>query len=140
MRAGALPYGPNTVAIRRFLQHLAARSAEECAAAARQFAATQRSAAFTAADRALEQAVSSTGREQERDALVGPLVQLLSGHPDRLAADPSGAHRGMDLEAMSEAALAATLALLVRDVLRPDDFATLYAPFAELIPVVRLGP
>jgi hypothetical protein len=35
---------------------------------------------------------------------------------------------------VAEAALAATLALLVRDVLSASAFATLYEPFASLIP------
>ena len=39
----------------------------------------------------------------------------------------------------AEAALAATLALLVRDVLSPTAFATLYAPFAARIPVDGLA-
>ena len=43
------------------------------------------------------------------------------------------------LATVAEAALAATLALLVRDVLPATAFATLYAPFAGRIPVETLA-
>jgi hypothetical protein len=44
-----------------------------------------------------------------------------------------------ELDPVAPAAAAAVLALVARDVLRPDAFAALYAPFAALIPVDALG-
>jgi hypothetical protein len=124
------PYGPQTLAIRRFLQRLAALPAADWAAAARDFDALQGTPRFAAADRALSAAVAATQREPERDAVLGPLLQLVR---DPHAPEPAP-DAPLPLDPVAEGALAAVLALLVRDVLSPSAFATLYAPFAERIP------
>ena len=118
----AAPYGPNTPAIRRFLQRFAALGETEWDAAAAAFAALEPTRRFAAADRALADVVERLGRGRERDAVVGPILQITrpcgdTGEPHPVAA----------------AALAAALALLVHDALPEPDFATLYAPFASLI-------
>lgn len=136
---GGLPYGPNTPAVRRFLQRFAALRAADWERAAHRYTEQAGTAAFAAADRALAQAVERTGRAAERDAVVGPLVQLVRDAP--LA--PRGASSDDDdgltlLPPVAEAALAALLALVVRDVLPERAFEALYAPFAELVPVDQL--
>ncbi|AHG91234.1 hypothetical protein J421_3697 [Gemmatirosa kalamazoonensis] len=120
--APTAPYGPNTPAIRRFLQRFAALGEAEWDAAAATFATLEPTRRFAAADRALADVVERLDRTRERDAVVGPILQITrprgaSGEPHPVAA----------------AALAAALGLLVRDALPEPDFATLYAPFASLI-------
>ena len=133
------PYGPQTLEIRRFLQRLAALGADEWIAAAAEYEVVQAGPRFAGADRALSAAVAATQRERERDAALGPLLQLVSipaagGTP---ADEPDAP---VPLAPVAEAALAAVLALLVRDVLGASAFATLYAPFAARIPLASLGP
>ncbi|MGZ8379312.1 MAG: hypothetical protein ACXW05_00845 [Gemmatirosa sp.] len=130
------PYGPQTLAIRRFLQRLAALRPADWTAATTAFDALQGDRRFLAADRALSDAVSRTQRETERDAALGPLAQLLRTPEAAPSAAPG---EEPPLAPVAEAALAAILALLVRDVLPASAFATLYAPFATLIPVDALG-
>ena len=126
----AAPYGPNTPAVRRFLQRFAALAPADWDAAARAYDAAAGSAAQVAADRALARAVDQAGRQAERDAVVGPLVQLVRG-PD---------HESVaELPPVAEAALAALLALVMRDVLPARAFDALYAPFAPLVPAEQLG-
>lgn len=143
--AGA-PYGPNTAAVRRFLQRFAALAPEEWTAAAAAYEALQPTPAFRGADRALSAAVQRAGREGERDAVLGPLLQLVRvadasrvapGLPGPDAIDLGAAP--LALAPVAEAALAATLALVVHDVLTPSAFTTLYGPFADRIPLVALG-
>ena len=141
------PYGPQTAQIRRFLQRLAALPATEWDAAAAEYAALQGSTRFLGADRALSAAVAAAQRERERDAALGPLVQLVQavrepdgrGAPGAADGTPGGASDAVPLAPVAEAALAAVLALLVRDVLSASVFATLYGPFAERVPVETLG-
>jgi hypothetical protein len=109
--------------VRRFLEHLARLAPGDWAGAARAYAAGWREPAAAAADAALALAFERTERERARDALVGPLVQLA-----RAAAGSAA-----DEDALAEVALAAALALVVRDAMSAGDFARLYAPFAELI-------
>ena len=144
--ASAAPYGPNTLAVRRFLQRFAALAPDEWSAAAAAYDALQRTPAFRGADRALGAAVARAGRETERDAALGPLLQLVRlPHPAAPGAAAGDDANVIDVAAaaplapVAEAALAAVLALLVHDVLAPGAFATLYAPFAERIPPPTLG-
>jgi hypothetical protein len=133
--------------VRRFLQRFAALRPGEWERAARRYEEQQGTAPLAAADRALAQAVERAGRAAERDAVVGPLVQLVRDAPPGPGgggrAPGPGAAGGADegpalLPPVAEAALAALLALVVRDVLPAPAFAALYAPFAELIPVDAL--
>ena len=135
---GRFPYGPNTTAVRRFLQRFAALSHDEWSAAVRAFDAAEGTPRFRRADVALGSAISGAGREAERDAAMRPLLQLVRATPD--AAREDGDDDGEDArDPGAPAAAAAVLALVARDVLHPDLFATLYAPFAELGPLDRLG-
>ncbi len=148
--AGAAPYGPNTQAVRRFLQRFAALRPADWERAARAYEANAGTPAFAAADRALAQAVERSGRAAERDAVVGPLVQLVRDAPQAAPHQPPRGPRGDAaaggpladaplLPPVAEAALAALLALVVRDVLPERAFAALYGPFAELVPPASLG-
>src|SRR5687767_1166823 len=113
-----LPYGPNTSVVRRFLQRLAGKPASDCATAARAYLSLQGTPALIAADRALGEALEGSGRTDARDAVVGPIIQLMSGHAARLEADPSLS--GVSLDDMAEAALAAALGLIAGDILAAD--------------------
>jgi hypothetical protein len=128
------PYGPNTQAVRRFLQRFAALAPDEWAGAAERFAAAEGTPRFRRADRALATAVGAAGREGERDAALRPLAELLR-RGERGAADGEEG----ELDPVAAAAVAAVLALVMRDVLTADTFDDLYAPFAELIPLERLA-
>jgi hypothetical protein len=135
----ALPYGPNTSIVRRFLQRLAGKPASDCAAAARVYLSLQGTPALIAADRAVGQELEGSGRTDARDAVVGPIIQLMSGHATRLASDPSLS--GVSLDDMAEAALAAVLGLIVGDILAADALEVLYRPYAGIIPIEEIeGP
>lgn len=131
----ALPYGPQTPAVRRFLQRLAALHREQWQEAVAAYEAVQRTRAFAGADRALGAAVARSAREAERDAVLGPLLRLVHA----AAADgPTDDGDAVPLAPIAEPALAAVLALLMRDVLPPAVFDTLYAPFVGLVPPALL--
>ena len=133
------PYGPNTPAVRRFLQRLAGKPASDCAAAARTYLSLQGTPALRAADRSLGDALESSDRTDARDAVVGPIIQLMSGHAERLAVDPALA--GVSLDDMAETALAAALGLIVGDILAADALEVLYRPYAGMIPIEDIeGP
>lgn len=127
------PYGPNTAIVRRFLQRLAGKPATDCAAAARVYLSLQGTPALIAADRAVATAFEESERTDARDAVVGPIVQLMNGHASRLETDPALA--GVSLDDMAEAALAATLGLIVGDIIAADALEVLYRPYAGLIPI-----
>jgi hypothetical protein len=130
------PYGPNSALVRRFLQRFAALRPAEWAEAAAAFDRMQGSRTFVAADRALAAAIEGAGRDDARDAVLGPLAQLARRQADPSAASEADAAPALDPAA--EAALAALLALIVRDVLPASAFSALYAPFASLIPLASL--
>jgi hypothetical protein len=66
--------------------------------------------------------MAKTGREAERDAAAGPLLQMV-----RLPDDPGA------IDPIAEPALATLMALVIRDVLPPDDFDALTAPMDALL-------
>lgn len=129
-RATGSPYGPMTPTIRAFLVRFAGLGATDRAQIVAAFAAQCVTRAWSDADRALGDTIERSGRTEERDALAGPLLQL--------ARLDDAAEHGTDdvpLDPVAEPALAALMALLVRDLLSPHHVATLYAPFAETIPL-----
>jgi hypothetical protein len=85
---------------------------------------------MVAADRLLGAAIEQHSRTDARDAIVGPIVQLMTGHADRVAIEP-----GVDVENLAEAALAAALALIARDIIPREAFEALYHPFEALMPL-----
>src|SRR5688500_16926631 len=104
------PYGPNTQAVRRFLQRFAALAPNEWAGVAERFAAAEGTPRFRRADRALGAAVTAAAREGERDAALRPLAELVR-RAGREAADGADDEEA-ELDPVAPAAVAAVLALV----------------------------
>ena len=126
------PYGPATASVRQFLVRLAALDAAARAAVAAKFDAIASTPAFAAADALLAETIERSGRNAERDALAGPLLQIARRRDEMLPA--GGTAQPGDLDPIAEPALAALLALLVADLLPARHFELLYAPFEAAIP------
>ncbi len=132
---GALPYGPATAAIRRFFVALAALDLEAHDDVVARFSALSKSAAFSAADATLGEIIDRSGRTDARNALFGPLLQLVRER-DAGAGDSGGdSDAPVPLDSIAEPALAALMGLLVHDLLSMEMLATLYAAFADAIPL-----
>lgn len=119
------PYGPQTAEIRSFLRRLAELERPQRDEAVARWAAQTGTPTFVRADRQLGEVLIRAGREAERDAAAGPLLQMMQradGNTERDTLDP-----------VAEPALAALMALLVRDLLPADTFATLTAPLHDLV-------
>ena len=123
--------------MRHFLQRLARQPAIAWLAAARQYAERRDTPTVRRADRALGQVIDGHGRARERDALVGPVLQMARS---AVPAPMGESDDDETLERMAEPALAAALALLVEDLLAAEHVAALYAPFAQAIPLDTLPP
>jgi len=121
------PYGPTTPAVRRFLVQLAALDSDAHGDVLSRFETVRNSHGFAAADGILGQTIERSGREDARDAVAGPLLQLVRFSDE---AD--------DLDPIAEPALAALLALIVCDLLAESTFATLYMPFERAIPLATV--
>jgi hypothetical protein len=131
------PYGPNTAAIRRFLVKLAALELPAHDAVVARYAAEFPAQEFAAAELMLGEIIERSGRSDARDALAGPLLQLVRDREAEAASGsaPLEAPESVPLDPIAEPALAALLALLVCDLLPPERLAVLYAPFDESIPL-----
>jgi hypothetical protein len=132
------PYGPATPTIRRFLVQLAGLGASGRSAALARFDAHVDAPAWLKAERILGDTIERAGRAEARDTLAGPLLQLVRRAPTDQAATDSAVDEAdplAGLDPIAEPALAALMALLVRDLLPADVFATLYHPFADEIPL-----
>ncbi|WP_396203455.1 hypothetical protein [Gemmatimonas sp.] len=147
MRAPLSPgpetYGPNTAAIRRFLVRLAGLGIEARSRVTDAYAAEVSTRAWVLAETALATAIERSGREPQRDALSGPLLQLVQR--DRGAAATATAAEATDedrvldtLDPVAEPALAALLALLVCDLLDGAQLARLMAPFEGVIALTEV--
>lgn len=122
-----LPYGPQSAAIRAFLVQFAGLSADDRARVVAAHASQAETRAWMSAERLLAETVARSDRDAYRDALSGPLLQLVR-RPG--VATPSTDEEAIEaLDPVAEAALAALLALLVQDLLAPDVVRTLCAPF-----------
>ena len=84
----------------------------------------------------LGETIERSGRTDARDALAGPLLQLVR-HPRDTGADVDDGLEALD--PIAEPALAALLAILVDDLLPAEPRALLYAPFQFVIPYEKLG-
>lgn len=127
MSASTQPYGPQSAAIRAFLVHFAGLGADDRARVVAAHHALADSREWHSAERQLADVVERSGRENFRDALSGPLLQLVRV-PGR--ALPTDEAEGLDaLDPVAEPALAALLALLVSDLLAASAARTLLAPF-----------
>lgn len=142
MFASARPYGPNTDAVRRLLQRLAALPPDRWTRIARLYEGLQRTPRFVAADRVLGEAMTAAGREGERDAVVGPVVQIATDAAERAGRATSGADGGVqsgEVDRYAEPALAAALAVVARDLIGRDEFETLYGAVSWGVPEAELG-
>jgi nucleoside-diphosphate-sugar epimerase len=116
------PYGPNTAPVRGFLRALSALDQGAHDRIVDAWRAHAETPAFRRAERLLGELMAKTGREAERDAAAGPLLQMV-----RLPDDPGA------IDPIAEPALATLMALVIRDVLPPDDFDALTAPMDALL-------
>jgi hypothetical protein len=132
------PYGPNTNAVRRLLQRLAALPPEEWARLAQLYEGLARTASFAAADRALGESIAAAGREAEGEAVVGPVVQLATDAAERVAR-AMGGEPAPEPARSAEPALAASLAVIARDLLDEPQFQLLYGPVSWAVPPGELG-
>jgi hypothetical protein len=126
---GSQPYGPETAAVRRFLVRLAGLGATDRAAVVARYETVAATRAYEAADARLGEVITRSGREEARDALSGPLLQLVK----RPTPDASPESE-IALEPIAEPALAALLALMVRDLLDDATVLLLTDAFADTIP------
>ena len=133
----SLPYGPHTNSVRRLLQRLAALPPEEWTRLAQLYEGLARTASFAASDRALGELIAAAGREGERDAVVGPVVQLATDAAERVARS-LGAPSAADPDRFAEPALAASLAVIARDLLDEQQFQLLYGPVSWGVPLAEL--
>lgn len=131
----AQPYGPNTAHIRRFLVRFAGLGTKDRARATTAYASLSGTRAWMAAEVALATAIERSGRDAQRDALSGPLLQLVQREP---VEDLTEENVLDTLDPVAEPALAALLALLVQDLLERAHTERLLAPFAGLIAVDAL--
>lgn len=135
----AQPYGPNTPAIRRFLVRLAGLGTGDRGAVVQAYTAHCEGRAWLLAESALATSIERSAREPQRDALTGPLLQLV--RPTALEGrGESEAEVMAALDPIAEPALAALLALIAQDLLDQAHFEALYAPFADTIPLPELLP
>ena len=133
--SASAPYGPATPRVRRFLVQLAGLGAELRREVVARHDALAPTSAYAAAEALLGETIERSGRTDARDALAGPLLQLVRRAPDlALAAE------GLDaLDPIAEPALAALLAIVVADLLPADQAALLYAPFESAMPFEALA-
>jgi hypothetical protein len=127
------PYGPNTAAIRAFLVRFAGLGAHDRAAVVAQYAARVHGRVYHAAESALATAIERSGREPLQQALSGPLLQLVRRADAPQTTEPTEETALDGLDPVAEPALAALLALLVRDLLDDAHMEQLYGAFSSVI-------
>jgi len=130
----ALPYGPQTAAVRGFLVRLAGLGAADRAAVVSRYDAVSTTRAYEAADSRLGDVITRSGREEARDALSGPLMQLMK-RPVAAITEATSTDTELELEPIAEAALAALLSLMVRDLLDDATVRLLTDAFSDTIPL-----
>lgn len=131
------PYGPNTVPIRRFLVRLAGLGLAQRVAVVEQYQKLVVLSAWHAAEGALSTAIERSAREGFRDALSGPLLQLV--RPTNVTAPTDDDEWLNTLDPIAEPALAALLGLLVSDLLPAQTLHTLLAPFDGTMPLSEIN-
>lgn len=131
---GTLPYGPQTAAVRGFLVRLAGLGAADRAAVVARYETIAATRAYEAADARLGEVIARSGRDEARDALSGPLMQLVK-RPASDLSPASDTEAEIALEPIAEPALAALLALMVRDLLDDATVRLLTDAFTDTIPL-----
>ena len=133
--SASAPYGPATPRVRRFLVQLAGLGAEPRREVVARHDGLAPTTAYAVAEAQLGETIERSGRTDMRDALAGPLLQLVRRPPNAADVD-----EGIDaLDPIAEPALAALLAILVDDLLPAEQIAMLYAPFQSIIPYESLA-
>ena len=135
MTESRLPYGPNSMLVRRFLQRLAALGVASEQQVVTTYETVTKRTEFWDADSAVAILVAKAGRQTDRDAMAGPLLQLAAS---KVGSDASAAREAEPLRPIAEPALAALLALMMADLLEPDHFKVLYESFEQTIPFESL--
>jgi hypothetical protein len=130
------PYGPASALVRKFLVQFAGLGTEARARVVARYEALASTREFIVAERLLADAIERAGRTDARDALAGPLFQLVQ-RQDPQAAPASEDAALNTLDPVAEPALAALLALVVSDLLPDETMARLYEPFTDEIPRPR---
>lgn len=133
------PYGPCTPRVRNFLVRLAGLGQSSRAEVVRRHVQCSALSTYHTADALLGDTIARSGREDIRDALAGPLLQLVqrSDMPTPADADDDPLQA---LDAIAEPALAAAMALLASDILPAETVRELYAPFDTVIPLTAALP
>lgn len=126
------PYGPETAAVRDFLVRLAGLGAADRATVVSRYDAIVATRGYEAADARLGEVITRSGRGEACDALSGPLMQLVKRAPESLSAESNDE---LALEPIAEPALAALLALVVRDLLDDATVRVLTDAFQDRIPL-----
>lgn len=148
------PYGPATSLVRRFLVQLADLDCGLHADAVSNYQSESSTKRWQRAELVLAAVMKRSGRDDAREALSGPLLQLLRLPEDEIPAELPGDSEqqaqgdgpessGVDsaiaaLDPIAEPALAAVLAVMVHDLLDEESFSTLYSPLARAIPFETL--
>ncbi len=131
------PYGPQTRAIERFLDHLRPLSLDDfghVVAVWRDLVGP----AWHDAEDTVSHGIESSGRQRERDAVLERVYDIFREAPWYNAEQPGGRVPGSDATAQYVTTVA-LFALLVCDQVELRAVETLYAPFAERIPLPVLG-
>lgn len=123
------PYGPQTAAVRRFLVQFAGLGADARAEVMTRHRAIVDGREYVAAESLIGETIARAGRTDARDALAGPLFQLVRTTPTTASDDDVLSM----LDPIAEPALAALLALLVADLVPSSALAELYQPFDAVI-------
>jgi hypothetical protein len=131
---GSQPYGPQTAAVRGFLVRLAGLGTTDRAAVVARYETIAATPAYEAADTRLGDVITRSGREDARDALSGPLLQLVKRPVTQPMSDAATASE-IELKPIAEPALAALLALMVRDLLDDATVRLLTDAFTDTIPL-----
>ncbi len=125
------PYGPATPNVRRFLVQFAGLGAETRRAVLARHATVVDTPAYVAAERLIGETIERSGRTDARDALAGPLMQLVRATDANIPGDDALAM----LDPIAEPALAMLLALLVADLVPAAAVDVLCSPFASVLSV-----
>lgn len=130
----ALSYGPNARLVQRFLDRIATFTVDDFGAIVRSWRDTLRkSDEWYAAEDGVGEAIARTRRDGEMWVLQDQLYAIFRGAPwyQQNAAAPEVAAQYL--------ATTAAVALMVADALPAEQLRTLYAPFADAIPLAELA-
>ncbi|GAB1344979.1 hypothetical protein [Gemmatimonas sp.] len=131
------PYGPNTAMIRRFLVRLAGLGTADRVAVVERYQTRSASVEWHTAEALLATTIERSGRDAARDALSGPLLQLVRPAHAQAAANEDDWLSALD--PIAEPALAALLGLLVSDLLSAPALHTLLSPFEGAVSMADIN-